>query len=161
MEPPDGDESSTLGIEESEIFILGAQSSLTAALREVLSRSHRKALIASGMIEASDSTVRRVEPPLRNRKGRLPDKRLEYRRRIIREIALLKVDGKAIAGEAYCKALDGRGIAPPASWQENHGCPKRFVDAWKLIDRDLRKKFRQWISDEKSKATATQRTRSH
>jgi hypothetical protein len=55
MKPPNGDESSTLGIEESETFILSAHSSLTAELRAVLSRSHRKALIAIGMSTLSSS----------------------------------------------------------------------------------------------------------
>jgi hypothetical protein len=61
MKPPNGDESSTLGIEESETFILGAQSSLTVALRAVLTRSHRKALIATGM---SASSSPKKEPPV-------------------------------------------------------------------------------------------------
>lgn len=64
MIPPNGDESSTLGIEKSKTLILGAESSLTAALRAVLLRSHRKALIATGMSTSSRSKQEPLVAPM-------------------------------------------------------------------------------------------------
>jgi len=145
-----------LTVEETNSIIWLAQSDFKLQLKSVLDQAEETAYISLARRPSHQSK----ETTDKGRgKGRIPDKKLEARRKIIREIAQLKVDGKAIAGLAYCKELDSREVPTPTQWQHNHECPKRYVEAWKHKDRGLRKKFQQWISDEKSKATSILRAK--
>ena len=159
----------TLGAEQSEKIILVKETKLTAGLLNALSHARRKLLIATGMStsssskqeplvgnerEASGHTAGRAETSRRKRTTRPKDSMVESRRKKIQEVAALNV-----VGEEYCKALDERNIQTPYRWQASEGCPKRYLEAFTLKDRTLRKKWRQRIADEKSKATSKQRER--
>jgi hypothetical protein len=89
-------------------------------------------------------------------KGRPANPVVEWRREIIR-----KVSATGVKGEAYCVALGEvrisitkTGLETPVPWQkEKPPCPKSYVNAWNDPDPKQRKKWRQRVANEKSKAT--------
>lgn len=91
----------------------------------------------------------KIPVPPKRKRGRPLSSLAATRREIIRRVAAQE----GATGERYCNRLHEAGLSTPMEWQKAEGCPKEYLDAWNHPDQDARRKWRQRISNEKSKYT--------
>ena len=109
-------------------------------------------LWSSGAAQAARNDGRATDPirdeTSKKGRGRPQNWLTSMRRQSICDVAATGVKGKQ-----YCQELDARRVSTPIEWQKRDGCPKNYTEAWDHPSLAAQKKWRQRISDEKSKMT--------
>jgi len=113
-------------------------------------RDKLEAEAVTGEYSALQEIAQRAAADTRSKqkKGRPPDKMAAARRETIRRVA-----ARGLKGKEYCEALDRIPLGTSIRWQQNEGCPKKYLDAFNHLNLGLRKKWRDRIANEKYLAT--------
>lgn len=116
------------------------------AIRRTSEKQDRDQPLVLAVITESLPGSRRKATP---KKGRSKNPLVAARKKLIRQVS-----EKLLQGEAYCRELERLNFSTPMAWQKRDGCPASYLQAWNYPNIVKRAQFRQWITDEKSKATS-------
>jgi hypothetical protein len=147
---PYSDEQNTefLSVDETQKQLSGLEELFRRALLEGLGTSFSEAVLARIHELAGITMIPKTGAKKQPGKGRPKSPNVSTRQQIIRAAAETGATGKR-----YCAELDSRKLSTPYDWQQRDHCPKRYLEAWDDPNPSKREKFRQRISNEKSKAT--------